>query len=557
MHIMFSCLQALPLALSLNMKSELVHIYNMQAVCQERLNLLSDAYMSAQKMIAVDPKSPKGYLRAGKLLRQMKKLPDAIALYKLGLHQADQSSSFYAELERQYDVSSGRKELLARENSQNSLGHLSAMPIGPLSRVLSLLASSERVNFSATNSSARTLMLDLTFGGHIGTVSLAQLSTVVAFSKLNDCYRIFERNLMSISTCSSTSIKAFLSFMLEWKHNQPSKYPRIKQVALRHMNVATCLQFSKCLKAGFGKRLVKLELYFDELDAANLANLVIDVLGKCPNLRCFILYTNRHFAGSCPSQSTNVSKHENLLEVSCNSGLVASIIMNNCINLKFLNCIDPALSITKPLLAARINKSVTSAGHQIKHLCIDFKSQDMIETHSMPNFAKCTTLSLCNWRCFPEAQEIWPDLCALSCLKLQNVTFGNNPNATLHRLLSSCAGLKYLEISEVCLDHIDILGPERGLCALKSIISSLPQLEHLILRRLNLGHDALTYLSRSIRDSKLTKLRVLGFIEIDTQMAITHERALLRVYQSHRPFSYLLTTEKQYRDYTTDCNFIF
>jgi hypothetical protein len=553
-----SLFQACLLAQSLSLKAELLHIFNMQAVCHEKLGAIADALKSAQKMIAIDAASPKGYLRVGKLLRQQRRAEDALHIYALGLKEADKTNQFYSEIQKQYQTVLGKAEQMtgkAEPNLNVQPGHLLSLPLTIFHRVFATLSAHELQTLSFTNSKMRALAFEAYYRGCIGNiVPLSQIGTVSGLSRLQEQLHIFDSPIRELSLRYDSSSKAFFSLMREHLKKHPGKLPKIAGLCFGTLHADQIGKLLECFHLGMAKHLKRLSLATTG-ESPQLTSLIQYLLSRCKlqflEIRSISDRPVVIEAGPLEVRFPDSLQTLILSGVNYSHALQSLIVQSKALRALVFGEKGLDLSSARGLrsLATTVSafQALSSLPPRLSRLDLDAGLEEV----SPAIWSRLTSISSLSIRrlrsvTYTELSPIhWQ---GLRVLRLENVAFSGNPVDFLSQIFQGAGNLAMLELKDVNVDNVSVPS-ERGTGVIKSLLRHQPSLEHLILHSLALGPDALTCLMKALQTRQLPLLKVLGLVEIDSQMAVAHENALIRLYRAHYPHSYLITAPSQYQEY--------
>lgn len=118
-----------------------------RASCYEKVNEHRKAVIDAHEMITLQPYSPKGYLRLGKVFRLMKHPEDALRIYYKGLKMVS-GEECKQSLQRQIDAVHTH---LAKQNAVATIDIFQELPCELIERILTLLSRKDRHRLLACN----------------------------------------------------------------------------------------------------------------------------------------------------------------------------------------------------------------------------------------------------------------------------------------------------------------------------------------------------------------------------------------------------------------------
>ncbi|KAG0258106.1 hypothetical protein BG011_003537 [Mortierella polycephala] len=137
-----TALQFLSRALAVAPKD--INLMDSRAACLEKLDRLDDALVVAKTMIQTYPRNPKGYLRAGKVLRMQQKYKSSTKFYVVGTERSDKGSKDHEILARMAKEMSVKLEDMAKKEAR-ILDPMERLPFELIMVVFGSLSFTERV----------------------------------------------------------------------------------------------------------------------------------------------------------------------------------------------------------------------------------------------------------------------------------------------------------------------------------------------------------------------------------------------------------------------------
>lgn len=491
----------------------------------------------------------------GKLLRLKKEPEEAKNVYEIGLLKANTKDPMYKILEKQLKTVEKVTNSLP-SNSSNDSRNLLSIPVDILNQICVSLNSENRStlkNFALTSSSASKIVMRGILRGNIGdSTDLRPLKSSQLYSKLFKEYSVLEKFNNQSCALKINSESATLLFLMYLKKVMTIlKGPvRIKNLSIGPISNVTEL-FEECLRRGLNIQRIRID--FTDFKSSNftlrhLKELIITNYKKLPTI-------------GNEANSDIISSLE-CLQVIGDEGCK---IFSNCKSLKFLiypNESDFNSFTSEKIVLAHLKyeQSITMRPRPIKYLSLQgsTNSMDVIDL-TQYSYESIIILHLdqMTLNSLNESQEIIKSSCwnDLKCLRLNRV-FLKNPRKDLSWILSKCP--KHLEILELVSIPLSGLNDfdtnENGIWLIDLIFKSFPKLKHLILGDLTIGPSAVNLLMKKIITKQLARLKVFGFIQIQTTLGFNYDQSLTQTFRSSYPWTYLILNDRQYQVYSKEYN---
>ena len=450
-------------------------------------------------------------------------------------------------------------------NSSNSTAaneseNLLSTPIEVLNQICEYLNFDNRStlkNFALTSSSAFKIVMTAVLRGNIGeSTDLRPLKSSQLYSKLFKEYSILEKfnnRSCALKINSESATLLFLMYLKKIMANLKSPV-KIKNVSIGPIaTTSNVIQlFEECLVRGLN--IQRLRIDFSDFNASNftamkhLKELVVANYKKIPTM---------------DDVNSDLRSSLECLQVIGGEGCK---IFSNCKALKYLiypneSDFNSFMSEKIILASLKYEQSMTMRPRPIKYLSLQgstIASLDCIDltqySYESINVLHLDQMTLCYCN---DSQEIIKSSCwnGLKCLRLSRI-FLKNPRKDLTWILSKCPnGLEILELVSIPLSSLnDFSTNDNGIWLIDLIFKSFPKLKHLILGDLMLGPSAVNLLIKKILSKQLKRLKVFGFIKIQTTLGFNYDQSLAQTFRSTYPWSYLLTNDRQYQIYSFEFN---
>ncbi|GJJ76719.1 F-box/TPR repeat protein Pof3 [Entomortierella parvispora] len=121
-----------------------INLLDSRAACLEKMTKLGDALIDAKAMIRMHPHDPKGYLRAGKILRMQQNFRTATKLFVAGVERSTKGSQDYETLVRMATEMTARMENIEKREAQ-ILDPMDRLPLELIMIIFGSLTFAERV----------------------------------------------------------------------------------------------------------------------------------------------------------------------------------------------------------------------------------------------------------------------------------------------------------------------------------------------------------------------------------------------------------------------------
>ena len=498
-------------------------------------------------------------MRLGKLLRLRKEPEEAKKVYEIGLIKANKKDQMYQILEKQLKTV---EQVTNTSNPaiQSDSGNLLTIPENVLNQIcdyLNLENRSTLKNFALTSSSAFNIVMKGILRGTIGeSTDFRSLKSSQLYSKLFKEYSVLEKFNNQSCALKINSESATLLFLMYLKKVMTSLKGPVKIKNLSVGPIATTANFielfEECLRRGLN--IQRLRINFTDFNSSKFT---------LKHLKELII-TNYKRSSTSDEVNSDIKSSLECLQVIGDEGCK---LFSNCKSLKYLNYSNESdfnsfMSEKIILASLKYERSITMRPRPIKYLslqggtscesldCIDL-TQYSYESIIILHLDQMTLNSL------NETQDIIKSSCwnSLKCLRLNRI-FLKNPKKDLTWILSKCPkNLEILELVSIPLSGLnDFNTNENGIWLIELIFKSFTKLRHLILGDLMLGPSAVNSLIKNILSKRLTKLKVVGFIKIQTTLGFNSDQSLTQTLRSTYPWSYLIVNDRQYQVYSNEFN---
>lgn len=482
-----------------------------------------------------------------KILIALQDSENAVAVCKKGLEDANKSSPFYAELKKKFDAYSS---LLKKSTDSEACG-ISTLPILVFQQVFALLDPKSQLQLACTQKFVRSMCFKSAFD--VKEIQLGDCKSVKSLAKTIKTKRLL-KNKSTIVLRENTP--HFLKASIEFMQANPSHKIQISRLNFQVNILEYFASFHRLLQLGLASSLKHLSITLESPGRDSTSGLFSSLFSNC-ELKSFSIsdldgltgtLTNVIIGKSCKTLET-LYLHENANArpfIACNHLKVLIAPMES--NLAQFTSDD--LQVVNARFTTYTD---TIRPFPIRHLKLS-NAAEPIHRLDISQYSYMPLLSLLLESVqFSAPNPIFnPNWQQLQTLRLNRVLF-QNPQLELKAILSQAKNLRVLELTDVALaSYADFSASESGAWLIQFLSTHLCYLEHLILRKIQLGPSAITLLIKCIKERKFKNIRIFGLIDIALQgMAIS---PVAKGFYEAYPNSYLLTTTQQMQMYNQEYN---
>lgn len=484
------------------------------------------------------------------MLIALKAPEDAHRIYQMGLKKANRKSPFYTEIQKRFEVLDAS---MPKEAEPDVKGQLSSLPIDVFGKVFGLLTEETRVILSRTQKRIRNMCLKCAF--ELPNISLDKY-------KQGQFLKLFATNSL-LKTHKWLSVHSqtleFLSAGIKHVKQSLAKRLLVSKLQLHIGQDSVEPLFQKALQSGLKASLKHLRLSFDSnLCTDSAVRILKSVFASCELRSLAIADPGGILRGVDCVLSGSTCTSLQVLQLDANAN---SKMFSRCHNLLVLIAPGEARmsqfdSERLRVLHCRVSTATDGiVPRPVSHLKLSNATEQLrFIDISQYSYLALETLNLENVTFGVEKPLLNSNWCQLRVLRLHQVHF-YQPQSDLTALLLQTRNLRVLEISAISTAHFsefDVTTVGLWLINLVFSAESLCNLEHFILKKIQLGPSALSALIKGFRERKLKRIKVFGLVDAQTHGAPL--APLFKLFRHAYPDAYLLTSAEQGNVYNQEFN---
>lgn len=508
---------------------------------------------------------------------------EAEIIYKNGIERSKKKDPLYEILQKQLKALVVNNPKLQNESnypSQSQKGHLLSLPESVINEICAHFLDKKTAlkNFACTCSKSNLIVNRSVFID--GIIDFKRHSSIQSFSQSMKEFNVLTNfnQFSTFSVLSEISTEMFLLFLKKNLSNMIS-CPKIYNLELGSFKGSekTHSLFRQCLQQGLGKFLKCLKLDFNFQNKFDLKQ----IFDKCKlqefSIKNFkLLKTNNDDLELIDDFDLEFKFLESLTINGEEGGFK---IFSNCKNLKHLNYptesnFNSYLSEKLVCINLRYDENLNMRPRPIKHLGLN-----MMNSHKRVEFIDLTkysyesieTLHLENINIIDNINNniindhnnnydyikssCWNQLITL---RMKKVLF-KDIELNFSLIFKKCPKLRILELNSIPLAGLkDFSVQENGIWLIEIIFELFPNLEHLIFIEISLSPSAISLLIKKL-NNKVLKLKIFGLIGASKTTIVCNnlENNLYQTFKTNYPWSYLITTEAQYKIYCEKFNLFY